>query len=62
VHAAGATHSETVESAPLSPAHTAHEEETTGLSEPDAPGGPPPPVVPALRKGAKASLKRKGAR
>jgi hypothetical protein len=25
-------------------------------------GGPPPPVVPALRKGAKASLRRKGAR
>jgi hypothetical protein len=24
--------------------------------------GPPPPVVPALRKGAKASLRRKGAR
>jgi cytoskeletal protein CcmA (bactofilin family) len=24
-------------------------------------GGPPPPVVPALRKGAKASLRRKGA-
>ncbi len=25
-------------------------------------GGPPPPVVPALRKGAKASLRRKGTR
>ncbi len=25
-------------------------------------GGPPPPVVPAIRKGAKASLRRKGAR
>jgi len=27
-----------------------------------AQGGPPPPVVPNLRKGAKASLKRKGGR
>jgi len=60
--AAAAMHSEPVESAPVPPAITAHEEEPTGLSEPDAPGGPPPPVVPALRKGAKASLKRKGAR
>jgi hypothetical protein len=25
-------------------------------------GGPPPPVVPQIRKGAKASLRRKGAR
>ena len=27
-----------------------------------AQGGPPPPVVPQIRKGAKASLRRKGAR
>jgi hypothetical protein len=36
--------------------------EVTTLGEPDELGGPPPPVVPALRKGAKASLRRKGAR
>lgn len=61
----GATHSETVLSAhPAPPAkhEPEHEEEGTSLSEPDGAGGPPPPVVPALRKGAKASLRRKGAR
>ena len=36
-----------------------HAEEAAAAEEA---GGPPPPVVPTIRKGAKASLKRKGAR
>ena len=45
------------------------EPEETGDQDQEAPafeasehGGPPPPVVPQIRKGAKASLRRKGAR
>jgi cytoskeletal protein CcmA (bactofilin family) len=34
----------------------------TSVGDLDEMGGPPPPVVPALRKGAKASLRRKGTR
>jgi cytoskeletal protein CcmA (bactofilin family) len=42
----------------------AHEEPSRLVehAEREQRGGPPPPVVPAIRKGAKASLRRKGAR
>jgi cytoskeletal protein CcmA (bactofilin family) len=53
-------------------AHAPHAEpeETIAARDEDEPalmdtaqgGGPPPPVVPQIRKGAKASLRRKGAR
>jgi hypothetical protein len=51
--------------------HAPHEEPEAAIAaggedEPTmmetAHGGPPPPVVPQIRKGAKASLRRKGAR
>jgi cytoskeletal protein CcmA (bactofilin family) len=55
--------------AAVAPVTRASEEEELEGDEPDevdeaesTADGPPPPVVPALRKGAKASLRRKGAR
>jgi hypothetical protein len=44
-------------SRPQAPGEPRHRDEERGEQ-----GGPPPPVVPAIRKGAKASLRRKGAR
>lgn len=55
--------------AAVAPVARVSEEEELEADEPDevdeaesTADGPPPPVVPALRKGAKASLRRKGAR
>ncbi|MFO0760385.1 MAG: polymer-forming cytoskeletal protein [Byssovorax sp.] len=48
--------------AEAAPEPPVNELEVTTLGEPDDADGPPPPVVPALRKGAKGALRRKGAR
>jgi len=51
------------ESAPaLDVEEAAHHEEPVHETSGHDAGGPPPPVVPAIRKGAKASLRKKGAR
>jgi cytoskeletal protein CcmA (bactofilin family) len=43
-------------------AHARAHDEVVSLGEPEKHGGPPPPVVPSIRKGAKASLRRKSGR
>lgn len=65
--APSATRGDTAPSAAVVPARAPVEEpeldESEEIDDAEAiEGGPPPPVVPALRKGAKASLRRKGAR
>lgn len=67
--AASSSRGDAAPSAVVAAVAKAPEEEELEVDEPDevdeaeATGdGPPPPVVPALRKGAKASLRRKGAR
>jgi cytoskeletal protein CcmA (bactofilin family) len=68
-HAAPRAHAE--HHAPAAEAHAPHAEpeEAIAAAAEEEPtlmdttrGGPPPPVVPQIRKGAKASLRRKGAR
>jgi hypothetical protein len=44
------------------PAASHSEEDLPVTQDADEAGGPPPPVVPTIRKGAKAQLRRKGAR
>lgn len=54
-----------VEEAPPHPTELEHaeaQEDEASEGEAREHGGPPPPVVPQIRKGAKASLRRKGAR
>jgi cytoskeletal protein CcmA (bactofilin family) len=56
--APGASHAEDVEDA----AARAPAEEVEAHADDRAAEGPPPPVVPAIRKGQKAQMRRKGAR